>query len=93
MATLFLGESVVLEYESFRKWGHITEIKATSDGEINKGYIVLSNEDYSYKLYLTRGDSLQCKHVEEYEYENDEYIDMNYYTIENISDNEITLSY
>ena len=87
MEKLFVGEAIVLEYGSFSKWGHITEIKATSD---DKGYIVLSNEDYSYKLFLTSGDSLQFIQVDEDEY--DDYVTTNYYTVEKICDNEIILS-
>ena len=90
MEKLFLGEAVELEYGEFNKCGHITEIKATSDGETNKGYIMLSNEVYSYKLYLAKGDSLNYKQINEDE--DDEFINMNYFTVENISDNEITLS-
>ena len=88
MQKLFLGEAVVLEYGSFREWGHITEIKVVSDENINKGYIVLSNEEYSYKLYLTKGDSLGYKYDDEGD---DEYL-TNECIVENICDNEITLS-
>lgn len=88
MEKLFLGEAVVLEYGSFRKWGHITEIKAVPDGNTNKGYIVLSNEDYSYKLYLTKGDSLGYKYDEDGD---DEYL-TNERIVEKICDNEIVFS-
>ena len=88
MEKLFVGDAVVLEYGSFRKWGHITEIKTVPDGNTKKGYIVLSNEEYSYKLYLTKGDSLGYK----YDDEGDDEYSTTECILENICDNEITLS-